>query len=304
MKMGTQQKAGFAGSMFSLLESRKSIAFIYTWTAAVGSLIAGNGFPPLNTTLLALGASLFITMSVYLYNDVIDSDMDRASPTQIKKDRPLANGSVTTRQAMAVVLGFAALGLGLSFMAGRLMFTVASVYFVLFALYSFPMVRFKKRFIIKSLVTSTGPSFTMLLGGIAATGNIGTAISFAAIVQASFMFFVLPGLADSFDLEEDKAFGVKTMAMVLTWTQKVQMMVVAVVIVLGAAVYGYMNLGFNYVLPGAVVLLSVIMLSRINTLFAGYDEGQARSVRKVAYAYFTFLPVFMAIGTMNVPILF
>lgn len=301
--MGNNENSGLAGSVFSLLESRKSIAFIYTWTAAVGALIAGSGLPPMNPTLLALGASLFITMSVYLYNDVIDSDMDKASPTQIKQDRPLANGSVTSRQAMSIVVAFAVIGLGLSFVAGRTMFTIASIYFVLFALYSFPLVRFKKRFIIKSLVTSTGPSFTMLLGGIAASGTIGTAISFAALVQATFMFFVLPGLADSFDLEEDKAFGVKTMAMVLSWTQKVQMMVVAVLVVMGAAVYGYMSLGFNMVLPGAVALLSIVMLSRINTLFAGYDEGQARSVRKVAYAYFTFLPVFMALGTMNLPFL-
>ena len=297
------EKTSLAGSIFALLESRKSIAFIYTWTAAVGALIAGNGMPPMNTTLMALGASLFITMSVYLYNDVIDSDMDRASPTQIKKDRPLANGSVTTRQAMSIVVFFAAVGLSIRYTASMTMFMIASVYFVLFALYSFPLVRFKKMFLIKSLVTSTGPSFTMLLGGIAASGNIGTSILFAAIVQAGFMFFLLPGLADSFDLEEDKAFGVKTMAMVLTWTQKVQMMVFAVVMVMGASIYGYMSLGFNMALPIAAALLGVLLLSRVRVLFNGYDEVLARGVRKVAYAYFTFLPVFMAIGTMNLPYL-
>jgi len=301
--VGETDQPNFVNSLIELISSRKSMAFIYTWTAAIGALIAGQGFPPMNATLMALGASLFITLSVYLYNDVIDGEMDRASPTQIKKDRPLASGKVSDSQAMAVVISFAVIGLAISYAAGMLMFTIASVYFVLFALYSFPLVRLKKMFIIKSLVTSTGPSFTMILGGIAASGNIGIPILFAAAVQASFMFFLLPGLADSFDIEEDRSFGVRTMAMVLSWTQKVQMMVFAVLVVMGAALYGYGYLGFNLSLPITVALLSLVMLSRVNKLFKGYDEEAARGVRKVAYAYFTFLPVFMAVGTMNLPFL-
>ena len=164
------------------------MAFIYTWTAALGALIAGKGVPPMNPTLMALGASLFITMSVYLYNDVIDSDMDRASPTKIKQDRPLANGSVTKNQAMAVVISFAVIGLAISYLAGMAMFTIASIYFVMFALYSFPLVRLKRMFIVKSLVTSTGPSFTMLLGGVAASGNIGAAIALPRLCRRVLCF--------------------------------------------------------------------------------------------------------------------
>ncbi|MBW1887219.1 MAG: UbiA prenyltransferase family protein [Deltaproteobacteria bacterium] len=301
--MGETDQPNFTNSMIELISSRKSMAFIYTWTAAIGALIAGNGFPPVSTTIMALGASLFITLSVYLYNDVVDGDMDRASPTQIKKDRPLASGKVSDSYAMAVVISFAVIGLAISYAAGMLMFKIATVYFVLFSLYSFPLVRLKKMFIIKSLVTATGPSFTMILGGIAASGTIGTPILFAAAVQGTFMFFLLPGLADSFDIEEDRAFGVRTMAMVLSWTQKVQLMTLSVLVVMGAALYGYQYLGFNLSLPITVALLSIVMLSRVTKLFKGYNEEMARGVRKVAYAYFTFLPVFMAIGTMNLPFL-
>jgi len=301
--VGETDQPNFTNSMIELISSRKSMAFIYTWTAVIGALIAGNGFPPVSTTIMALGASLFITLSVYLYNDVVDGDMDRASPTQIKKDRPLASGNVSDSYAMAVVISFAVIGLAISYAAGMLMFKIATVYFVLFSLYSFPLVRLKKMFIIKSLVTATGPSFTMILGGIAASGTIGTPILFAAAVQGTFMFFLLPGLADSFDIEEDRAFGVRTMAMVLSWTQKVQLMTLSVLVVMGAALYGYQYLGFNLSLPITVALLSIVMLSKVTKLFKGYDEEMARGVRKVAYAYFTFLPVFMAIGTMNLPFL-
>ncbi len=299
----SESKQSFPKSMMTLFVSRKSMAFIYTWTAAIGALIAGKGLPAMQPTLLAMGASLFITMSVYLYNDVIDREMDAASPTNIKQERPLAGGQVPLSHAMNTVYLFGILGLSFGFIAGRSTFIVSAVYFVLFSLYSYPKVRFKKMFIIKSLVTSTGPSFTMLMAGIAVGGTITTPLMFAAVTEMAFMFFVLPGLADSFDLEEDKAFGMKTMAMVLSWTQKVQLMMFAVMIAFTAGIIGFYYLGFNIVLPAGITLLSVVLMKEITGLLKGYSEEGARKVRKVAYAFYTFVPVLMALGVMSLPFL-
>lgn len=297
----SESNQSFLSSVKTLFISRKSMAFIYTWTAAIGALIAGRGLPAAQPTLLAMGASLFITMSVYLYNDVIDREMDAASPTSIKKERPLAGGHVPLSHAMNTVYLFAIFGLILGFLAGRNAFIASSIYFVLFSLYSYPQVRLKKMFIIKSLVTSTGPSLTMLIAGIAVGGNITTPLLFAAATEMVFMFFVLPGLADSFDLEEDKAFGMKTMAMVMSWTLKVQFMILSVLIVFVAGIMGFYYLGFNIVLPAGITLLSVIMVKEIAPLFKGYNEDGARRVRKIAYGFYTFVPVFMALGLMSLP---
>ena len=299
----SENKQSFPKSMMTLFASRKSMAFIYTWTAAIGALIAGRGLPAMQPTLLAMGASLFITMSVYLYNDVIDREMDAASPTDIKKERPVAGGQVPLSHAMNTVYLFAVLGLALGFAAGMNTFIVTAVYFVLFSLYSYPKVRFKKMFIIKSLVTSTGPSFTMLMAGIAVGGAITTPLMFAAVTEMAFMFFVLPGLADSFDLEEDKAFGMKTMAMVLSWTQKVQLMMVAVMIVFTSGIIGFYYLGFNLVLPAGITLFSIVLMKEVTGLLKGYNEEGARKVRKVAYAFYTFVPLLMALGAMSLPFL-
>ena len=293
----------FINSLKTLFMSRKSMAFIYTWTAAIGALIAGRGLPPMQPTLLAMGASLFITMSVYLYNDIVDREMDSASPTVAKQNRPMANGQVPISHAMNTIYLFAGLGLILSYLVSIPTLIVSAVFLVLFSLYSFPSVRLKKRFVIKSLVTSTGPSFTMLIAGVAIGGFISSALLFAAVVQAAFMFFVLPGLADSFDLEEDKAYGMKTMAMVLNWTQKVYMMMFAVALVFVAGLVGYYYLGFNIVLPGAVSILSAILFIAIIPMLKGYNELEARKVRKIAYAYFTFVPVFMALGSLTLSFL-
>jgi 4-hydroxybenzoate polyprenyltransferase len=293
----------FINSLKILFMSRKSMAFIYTWTAAVGALIAGRGFPPMQPTLLAMGASLFITMSVYLYNDIIDREMDSASPTTAKQNRPMANGQVPVSHAMNTIYLFTGIGLVMSYLVSIPTFIVSIIFFVLFSLYSFPKVRFKKMFIIKSLVTSTGPSFTMLIAGVAVGGFITSTLLFASVVQAAFMFFVLPGLADSFDLEEDRAYGMKTMAMVLNWTQKVYMMIFAVILVFVAGLVGYYYLGFNLVLPGAVSILSAVLFIEIVPLLKGYNESEARKVRKFAYAYFTLVPVFMALGSISLSFL-
>ena len=203
----------FTKSMILLLDSRKSMAFIFTWTATIGAIIAGRGLPQLYPTILSIISSLFITLAVYLYKDVVDREMDAASTSETKRGRPIAGGKVPVINAMAAIYLFSVLGLVAAYMISQFAFIIASSFFMLFMLYSYPKVRFKRMFIIKSLITSTGPSWTMILGGNAVSGNLSAPLLFAAIVQAAFMFFVLPALADSFDIKEDSMFGMKTLAM-------------------------------------------------------------------------------------------
>lgn len=289
----------FMNSVKLLFLSRKSMAFIFSWTAAIGTIIAGRGLPPMVPTLLAIGASMCIALSVYLYNDVVDREMDAASTNKEKQERPVASGVVPVSHAMNFIYILVVTGLTLSYLVSMTTFIIGLTFLVLLTLYSYPAVRFKRLFIVKTLITSTGPSWATLLGGNAASGTLPESLVYAAVIQAALMFFVLPGLADSFDIEEDRAFGIKTLAMALNWTQKVHMMVVSVFLVATASIIGYRLIGFNLVLPVAVILFSVIMLREIVGLYKGYDEAMARRTRKFAYAYFMFLPVFIAIGTFN-----
>ena len=298
-----QSQYNIVYSIKKLATSRIDMVFVYTWTAAIGSIIGGNGLPPILPTLYAIGAGFFLTYAVYLYNDVIDREMDLASPNVSKKERPLASGLVPVSHAMRLIYICAATGLALCFLINITSFLFGLIFFSLFSLYSYPAVRLKSKYIVKSLVTSTGPSWTMLIGGYAASGMLAPQLMFAAILQAAFMFFMLPALADSFDLEEDKAFGMKTMAMTLSWTQKVHFMFVAVALVFVASISGYVYFGFNFVLPIIVTLFSIFLIKEITSLYKGYDEIYTRRVRKFAYTYFTFLPVFMAIGNLNIAML-
>jgi 1,4-dihydroxy-2-naphthoate octaprenyltransferase len=139
----------------------------------------------------------------------------------------------------------------------------------------------------------------MLLGASSVLNGFSTMVLFAAFVQASFMFFVLPALADTFDIDEDKQFGMKTMAMVLSWKQKSMMMLFAPILVIIATLISFIYLGFHMVSSVLIILFSLFLLKKMSNITGNYDEQLARKVRKLCFAYFTFLPVLMTIGTLN-----
>jgi 4-hydroxybenzoate polyprenyltransferase len=298
-----EHESGFIQALVMMFKSRTNIIFAFSWSTAFGCLIAGGGFPPIRNTFLAILASIFLPFSVYLYNDVIDREMDAASSNGAKKDRPIATGLVSPRTAMIVIFLSCVLGLCVTYLINFQAFAVSLFFYILFSLYSFPYVRFKRMFIIKSLVTSTGPSLFLIIGGIAVQGFTSTRVLFAAAMQMGFMFTMLPGLADSFDLEEDRAFGMKTMAMVLNWKQKVLMMISGTVFVVASTLVSYRWLGLNNSTPILMVGYSLLYMRTMLKVIGNYDENSARMVRKVAYGYFVLMPLFTLLGTLNLNIL-
>jgi 4-hydroxybenzoate polyprenyltransferase len=286
-----------------MFKSRTSIVFAYSWSTAFGCLIAGGGFPPMRETILAIFASIFLTLSVYLYNDVIDREMDATSGNVAKKDRPIATGLVSPRIAMFLVLLSGALGLSITYIINLQAFAISLFFFILFSLYSFPYVRFKRMFIIKSLVTSTGPSLFLIIGGTAVQGYTSFLVLFAAALQMGFMFTMLPGLADSFDLEEDRAFGMKTMAMVLNWRQKVLMMITGIIFVVASTLVSFQWLGLNIITPLLMVGYGLLFMRVTLKVMGSYEENSTRMVRKVAYGYFVLMPLFTLLGTLNLSII-
>ena len=293
----------FLESIMMLFMSRVEITFAVTWTGAIGCVMASQGLPPARPTLIALATSLFLSLAVYLYNDVIDSDMDAASANPRKQERPIAMGRVPASHAMIFIYILGVLGLFTSYLISRLVFGMSVVYLIILTMYSFPQIRLKKQFIMKSLVTSITPSWSLIIGGLAVSGNITLPMIFVAVIEYVFVFLNLPGMADSFDLKEDKEFGMKTMAMVLSWKQKIQMMMMAVIIYFGATMIFYEYLGFNLIVPITVTLFSVGLLNQLRKMPEAFDNESMTKVRKFAYAYYVLMPLFMAVGSLSLPFL-
>jgi len=84
---------------------------------------------------IAFVAFCLASSSVYVVNDLVDVERDRAHPE--KRHRPVASGKVSRGQALVLALGLTAAALALALPLGRPFITVTVVYLGLSHFYSF-----------------------------------------------------------------------------------------------------------------------------------------------------------------------
>lgn len=111
------------------------------WTKNVfvlaGVVFARELFNPVAASKAILAFTFFCMASsvVYLINDVVDIERDRAHP--VKRNRPIAAGRVPPRLAILTAVVMALLSLGLAFWLGLVFGIVLLTYIILMVLYSF-----------------------------------------------------------------------------------------------------------------------------------------------------------------------
>lgn len=298
------KKNGLISSLKKLAKPRISMLFAFTASAALGSIIAGKGFPSIQPTILAILSTLFITLAVYLYNDVIDADMDRESKSSNKENRPLAKGEVSKNDAYTLIIISSILGIVIAWFTNPLAFGISLSFWFLFMMYSFPVVRFKRIFIVKSLVTSLGPALTLLVGMSAVLGRLYPLGLFTAFVQLVFLFLILPSIADSFDIEEDSKYGMKTIAMVLSWENKARMLMFAPLFAMIMSIIAYFLFNLNFVLPTLSIVASIFYAMQINKVSKIYNEQLVWKIRRNAFIYYDLNLIFVLLGTLNLSNIF
>lgn len=297
--MVSKNNISFISSSKKLLYSRRSMLFAFTVPVALGAIIAGKGFPPIDTTLLSLVSIFFITAAVYVYNDIIDQKMDIESKASNKEGRPLVTGEVSLKTAYIFVAICSILGLGLASLINRTAFLITFSFWLIYILYSYPLVRFKRMFIIKTIVTAGGCSLTLLVGTSSVLNSLTPLSVFAAIIQLTFLFLILPSIADSFDVEEDKKYGFKTMGMVFSWKTKARMMILAPIVVMSASIIAYLYFELNIVFPILSIISSLLYVKEMRKVSNEYVESEIWRIRKMAFAYYDLNLIYIIIGMLN-----
>ena len=158
--------------------------------------------------LLSLLSTFAIVLSVYIYNDITDMEIDRIN----KLARPLARGDISRQQAIRLVTILGIFGLTLAYIVNLSFFFFALTYVVLFFIYSFPSIRLKRIFLVNKLTVATGVALTYMMGGTVA-GSIPVPVFLIA------MYGFVGGLTSSMwidlrDIEGDKKDNIKNPAIV------------------------------------------------------------------------------------------
>jgi len=284
-----------------LIRSRIDILFQFLWLPFVTAIIATNGILPIIQTSLAIGSSALIATSVYFYNDVIDRVMDSLNEIK-KKNRPLASGKVDDKLAMRIIYVTGILGLILAWFANINSFIIGVLWITILLAYSHPIIRLKKRYLLKEIITASGIVFSCILISYAVLNSLSfTAVTFTLFISL-LSFGFIPVMQDSGDEYEDKLFDVKSISRYLTWKNKILFMCSGVIIFSVLFSLTYQQMGYTEIFPISMAILSLIFLGiDALPLFGEYSAVKVRRSRNIAYVYFMLINIIFIVGKITLP---
>lgn len=289
---------GFLGSSIILFKSRKEIVFAVTWTASLATVIAGKGLPPIQPSIQAIIAVMMINLSVYIYNDTVDREMDAYSEQEKKKARPIAHGIVSETNAKRFVMLTGLIGLGSCYLLNVNALIIGATYYAILFLYSYPLVRFKTMYIVKNLVTSLVLPAAFLISGVAIEHKITLSTTFLAGSYFALSFALLPAIADMLDYEENLAFNIKTLGNTLSWRQNLVLFNLGIIVIIISGVVAYMVFGLSYHVPMILSILGVPVMVYSYRLRNESGLTASYKLRPVGYVLVMFTPLVLSIGVI------
>lgn len=285
-----------------LLKARFEALFLWIWSLIIFCMIVGRGFPPIGTTLLTIASGSLIAAAVYIYNDYADLDMDKLNPMKVKRSA-LAAGTISKNSALSVIVIMSVIGLSLPLLINYQTFLFGAFFFILFMAYSHPLIRLKKIFLVKEIVTTGGLPIFALMASYAISGTYSLLAVFASLLFGLFGVLVLPVVSDTLDEKEDKLFEVKSLARALSWKRRVQLMGVAMLVMMTVVPLTYNQLGLSVIFPISVVALSLILLQwGILPLRTKSDEASITKSRKLVFIYYLIAEIILVISTLSLNI--
>ena len=139
---------------------------------------------PFIVAVKAFVAFCLTASAIYIINDVADLEADRAHP--LKKNRPLAAGRMTIRQAMAVLVLLLVLDVAVVFDMKSRFAAILAVYFVLNIAYSWKL---KEVVLLDVFAVAAGFMFRMLGGAFAIDVEVSNWLVLCSLFISLFLGF-------------------------------------------------------------------------------------------------------------------
>jgi len=281
------------------IKSRKTEIFMWCWATAVGCLVACKGNPPIFPTFLISTAMLLMATSVYTYNDITDTDLDKLN--QVKKDRAVPSGKITVSQARVIVYTTGLAGMMLGLLTNLSSFLVMTLWTALFLAYSNPQMRLKKRLLLKEGTVGIGFFITTIAGAMA-VGSVSPSVIFAGIFFAFFVFLGFPAFRDTTDVYEDKLYGVRSLAILLSWKAKLELVFIFILAVMTLTPLTYVQFNLNVIFPIITVASCFLVLRALFPLLSKFEEKKYTRAYKSLFGFFVVSQAALIFAT--IPIVF
>jgi geranylgeranylglycerol-phosphate geranylgeranyltransferase len=237
IEQNTTATASFFRSQLILFNSRRRHGLLYS-VATVAGLLCISGILTvmhpeteiqllIQRTIILPFITLMIAVGMYILNDLVDADLDKAN----SKNRPIASGLVSKNQAWSFIILTNGAAVGMSIVTVHM----ASIILVLLMiplgiLYSTSKIALMNRFVLKNLAISF---FYMLCTtlGITSSYGIGLAINnpivpIHTIVMSGIMIFACSIINDMGDTKGDKEAGRRTIPIVLGGENTIKLLII------------------------------------------------------------------------------
>src|SRR5215216_8192619 len=230
--------ASFFRSQLILFNSRKKHGLLYS-VATVAGLFCMPGILSImgaETDILLLIQrtipvpiiTLMIAVGMYILNDVVDADLDKAN----SKNRPIPSGVVSKRQAWSFIILTNVAAVAMLMLIVTVASTILVIPMIIIGiLYSTPKkIAFMNRFLLKNISIAVFYILCVMLG-ISASYGIDLAINNPIIpihmmAVSGIMIFVGSIVNDLGDTKGDKAAGRRTIPIVLGGENTIKMLII------------------------------------------------------------------------------
>ena len=240
----------FSDYMLCIRARLKQISCL-VWATLIGILVASNGTPTFLSLSLILLATFAMAAAMYLYNDIMDYDIDKIN----KVDRPIARDVVSKNDAASLVLLLSAFAIILSLLMNTQSLLFCTTFLALGFLYSAPYVRLRDRFMAKQTIPATGALICNLIGG-TAVGKTPPSLIYAAILFFLLSFAGAP-LGDLADIKGDREKGARTFAVVFGPSFTIKLSIAIFLLISIVTAVSFSSFGFNILTPILVTAASL-----------------------------------------------
>jgi 4-hydroxybenzoate polyprenyltransferase len=303
---GEKGQVSFVRSQLILFQSRKKFGLLYSLATvaglfcvpgALGAMGMETSIPALLQQTVPLPLiSLLVAVGMYILNDLVDADLDRANG----KKRPIPSGIVSKRQAWGFIMltNSAAVALALVTFNPVSMILLAPM-LAIGIMYSAPKVALMNRFVIKNLSIAI---FYMMCALLGMTSIYGADLAFSnpsvpvhSMAVFGVMIFVGSIVNDLGDVKGDKAEGRRTIPIVMGGERTVKMLMVLLMSM--PAISWMLHIltdGVGITTAAAISVIAILALTRMTKMQHGLKTMDADYMRRQHKKWF---PLHMVLQT-------